>query len=100
MVARAGVCCVLVLVVSLIETGEVDGWLDEQAPAYLLRKRETESATSYSYGFADESFVNSLRSSLERLSSDHRPLLVHTRLEVSQECVYHKIAKNWKLIVS
>ena len=94
MAARAGVCCVLALAVSLIETGEVGGWLDERASAQLLWKRETGSATSYPYGFADDSFENLFRSSLERLSSDHRPLLVHTRLEVSQECVYPERAKN------
>ena len=90
----AAICCVLVLAVSLVEMGEVGGWLDERASAQLLWKRETGSATSYPYGFADDSFENSLRSSLERLSSDHRPLLVHTKLEVSQECVYPERAKN------
>ena len=90
----AAICFVLVLAVSLVEMGEVGGWLDERASAQLLWKRETGSATSYPYGFADDSFKNFLRSSLERLSSDHRPLLVHTRLEVSQECVYPERPKN------
>lgn len=35
------------------------------------------------FGFAEENFVSSVRNSVERLSMDQRPLLVHTRSEVS-----------------
>ena len=48
------------------------------------RLRGADSTAVCPLHFAEESFAASVRDSVERLSLEHRPLLVHTRNEVRE----------------
>ena len=56
--------------------------LSPQVATLTARRARATETNSCPFRFAKDGFVASVRDSVERLSQEHRPLLVHTRNEV------------------
>ena len=81
--ASSSCSCALVLAL-LVSTAaqRAVAWTDERTNRKLWERELAEGSVPYPFDFAEENFTSSVRTSVERLSLKHRPLLVHTRLEV------------------
>ena len=81
----AGSSCSCALFLALLvstATQRAVTWTYERTDRNLWERELAEGSVPYPFDFAEENFTSSVRTSVERLSLDHRPLLVHTRLEV------------------
>ena len=79
-------CSFLVLSLSLLIPRGEETWTRGIVTPQVSERESPQNelaAPLYPYQFAEDHFVSSVRESVKRLSSEHRPLLVHTRVEVS-----------------